>query len=174
MCNDTVAAEELCDYFCGFLYEDGHAKGLEKGLAQGYSKGYNTGFQKGSDAGYARGYDAGFRLGTDEGFAKGIETGLRKGRDEGHAKGFAAGFKSGHDKGYNKGLYDADMPISYLLNNQVLVVENALFCILLLYYWMTIRRRKGYESLQNNTSQCTHSDSRTHVLTLTTQESERK
>ncbi|KAK5797255.1 hypothetical protein F5H01DRAFT_418604 [Linnemannia elongata] len=126
MCNDTVASQGLCDYFCGFLYDDGYTQGSE----EGYSKGF--------EGGYSKGYDVGFLKGSDEGFAKGFE----------------AGYKNGHDKGYYKGLYDADYPISYLINNQVLVIENVIFCVILIYIWLkwnkpqteVVRRKTCYET----------------------------
>ncbi|KAH7054806.1 hypothetical protein BKA57DRAFT_452261 [Linnemannia elongata] len=142
MCNDTVASQGLCDYFCGFLYDDGYTQGSE----EGYSKGF--------EGGYSKGYDVGFLKGSDEGFAKGFEGGYSKGSDDGFAKGFEAGYKNGHDKGYYKGLYDADYPISYLINNQVLVIENVIFCVILIYIWLkwnkpqteVVKRKTCYET----------------------------
>ncbi|KAF9911824.1 hypothetical protein EC991_002127 [Linnemannia zychae] len=134
MSNDTVTAQGFCDLFCGFLYTDGFNQGAEEG------------FSKGRIEGYAKGYDVGFKQGGADGFAKGFEAGYSKGTNDGYAKGFEDGYKNGHNKGYYKGLYDADYPISYLINNQVLVIENALLAILLIYlYWNMRHKRKGYQ-----------------------------
>ncbi|KAI9242338.1 hypothetical protein MVEG_00040 [Podila verticillata NRRL 6337] len=140
MCNDTVASQGLCSLFCGFLYDDGYTQGSE----EGYSKGFDAGLLKGSHDGFAKGFEDGHKAG----YSKGFDAGFLKGSDDGLAKGFEAGYKSGHDKGYYKGLYDADYPISYLINNQVLVIENVLFCLLIIYFWWNMRhKRKGYETL---------------------------
>jgi hypothetical protein len=134
MCNDTVASQGLCDLFCGFLYDDGYTQGSEEGFA----KGFDVGLAQGAEEGYSKGFKAGY--------SKGFEVGFAKGSDDGFSKGFESGYKSGHDKGYYKGLYDADYPISYLLNNQVLVIENVIFCLVLLYIWWNMQqKRKGYQ-----------------------------
>ena len=137
MSNDTVTSQGFCDLFCGHIYDDGYTKGS----GEGYSKGFDVGFLEGSEDGFAKG----FKQGSEEGYSKGFRVGFSKGSDDGYSKGFEAGYKSGHNKGYYKGLYDADYPISYLLNNQVLVIENVLFSLLLIYFWFNMRqKRKGY------------------------------
>ncbi|KAK3813792.1 MAG: hypothetical protein JOS17DRAFT_449360 [Linnemannia elongata] len=138
MCNDTVASQGLCDFFCGFLYDDGYTQGSEEGHSKGFEEGHAKGFEEGHSKSF------------DEGYSKGFDVGFLKGSDDGFAKGYEAGYKSGHDKGYYKGLYDADYPISYLINNQVLVIENVLFCILLICFWRKWNMRYkhvGYERI---------------------------